>query len=693
MKKAIKICLWLLAFIPLVVDNNVFFPFTSGKSLLLQLSLVLVSILFLINFFYSRAFKVEIIEKAAKYIKHPLVLSVLAFIFIFIISTIFAVDKYAAFWGDLNRAEGLVSLIFFFAFFVFSLLIFEKKDWFLFFKLSLFTGFVVLFREFIEYLGGMSRPESFIGNATFLSGYLLFSITASLIVLNEEKNKFFKYLSIIVIILSLVGIFLAQTRGTILGLGLGVIAVLVYGAIRGRDISYKKINLRKISAGLLCFGVLFVGVFIVTRQNEIWQKIPGLSRVAIIQSDNIEDPSTSIRLSIYKSSLESINPIGNGWRKLLIGWGPENFILADSKYYDAGQYKYETKWYDRAHNKFLDVLVMNGVFGLLAYLSVWFFFFASLRRGRESIFSFIDIGLLFFGTSYLTHLMFVFDDISTYLVFFVTVSFLISITVGNTPDSHKKPPEAIKSRDSGGLSSVAILVVLTLFLGFVFVRNTLPGYLQMRSYFPLVRDSSPEVIEKEIDSILDLSTVAQMNIRKDLLRISNDFYNKDQNENTYRLFKKSLESGEEYVERRPSDFVFLSFLADVYGNKSNILNNPEFINRGEEHFRKILHFAPNRPDITRGLAANLFYQKKYEESFMYFEKTFDLSPELFARDQGVIESVYFIFAKYFYGRKDKEDFVRVAARLRTNNYEDSALLDKILDYLDKTGGWPAVNFK
>src|ERR1035437_8392967 len=180
MNKVIKICLWVLAFIPLVVDNTIFTP--ANGNFFLRLVLVLASILFLIQFFSSQQFRNKITEKIKPVIKNPLVIAISSFIFISIISTIFAVDKYSAFWGNTERVEGLVGLIYFFSFFVSSLLIFEKKDWLWFFKLSLFVSSALLIKEFIEFFSGQGRPNSFIGNPAFLAGYLLFSRFSAIIV-------------------------------------------------------------------------------------------------------------------------------------------------------------------------------------------------------------------------------------------------------------------------------------------------------------------------------------------------------------------------------------------------------------------------------------------------------------------------------------------------------------------------------
>src|SRR3989339_258600 len=158
MNKVLKVCLWALTLTPLIVDKSVFAPYVSGESIFIRGVLVIVSILFIINFFYKKEFREGIVEKVKKIIRNPLFLSISVFIFITMVSAIFAVDKYGAFWGNLERAEGLVGLAFFFSFFVFSLLIFEKKDWLWFFKLSLFTSLILLGKEFTEFFSGIVRP-------------------------------------------------------------------------------------------------------------------------------------------------------------------------------------------------------------------------------------------------------------------------------------------------------------------------------------------------------------------------------------------------------------------------------------------------------------------------------------------------------------------------------------------------------
>ena len=338
MSKVIKVCLWAVPFTPFMVDNFAFFPFNTGENLFARGLITLVSILFLIYFLSERKFRGGVVDKVKIVIRNPLFISVLSFVFIFIISTIFAINKYNAFWGTIERTEGLVGIIYFFSFFIFSLFIFEKKDWMNFFKLGLLIAFVFVFKEIIQSLNGAGRATSFLDNPTFLAGYLLFSIFCSFAVWGEVKNKFWQYFSVCIFILSIIGIFLAQTRGTLVGLVIASVCIFIYAFIKGKDVSLGKFNLRKTSIIILCSIFAFSAIFIATRKSEIWQKIPILGRVAVISGT---DSTTQTRLISDQLSLRAVNPKTNGFKKFLIGWGPENFSLAYGQYFNPKQFDYE----------------------------------------------------------------------------------------------------------------------------------------------------------------------------------------------------------------------------------------------------------------------------------------------------------------------------------------------------------------
>lgn len=687
MTKMIKICLWTLALTPFIVDKFAFFPYSTGENLFARGLLVLVSIFFIIHYFINKIFRDKIIQKIKIAIKNPIVISILAFVLIFIISTIFAIDKYNAFWGTIERGEGLIGLTFFITFFVFSLLLFEKKDWTTFFKLGLLVSFILLIKEFLQFFSGIARPGSFLDNPVFLAGYLIFSIFCSIAVFSEVKNNYWKYFSILILILSIFGIFITGSRGTLVGVAAGFIFVTIYCISKGKKISYGKFNLRK--SAIIVLGIIFIfsSVFISTRKSEIWQKIPGLSRFS---SSAVGDfSSIQTRLLTYKLSLEAANPIQNGMKKFIIGWGPENFGLAYGQYFNPEQFKYEIGWFDRSHNKLLDILIMNGLLGLTAYLFIIFYYFKSILKKKDI--SLVNIGLIFFGTSLFIHLLFVFDQITTSIPFFALLSFIVYLSLYNNQSKEiKKQKEDFRADDSEKVYIGTFFSVLALFLIFVFISNDLIASIQMGKYISLMENGDSKIMLDNIDSVFEPFNQAQMNIRVNFLQDIEKKYDKN-DVSIVKLSDIAFLKAEEYIQKNPFDTRFLFSLSSAYSNKGRDLKSEEFLNKGEYFFKKLLIYTPNKPDVIYGLAVSLFYQKKYDESFSNFERAFDLSANYFTQHGKEIEGAYIFFFKHFFQTRDKENLIKAVKRLKQNNYADSANLDLIIKYIEK-GTWPNINF-
>lgn len=665
-----------MAFIPLIPDNTIFTP--ENSNFFMRTAMVSVSVLFLGYFFYSRKFRDEVSEKTGALIRNPIVISVLSFICIFIISSIFAVDKYVAFWGNIERMEGAVGFVYFFSFFVFSLLVFERKDWVWFFRLSLFTALVLLLKEFFQFFSGAVRPDSLLNNPSFLAAYLLFPMASSIIVFGDTENKFWRIFSVGIFFLAIWGIFLTQTRGTILGMVVGLVAIAVYCVFTGKNIYYKKLNLRKTAVILLIILAMFSGVFVLTRKSEVWQKVPGLARVARITE---EDVTTKTRLLNINLSLNAVNPNQNGLKKLLLGWGPDNFRLAYGKYFNPKQFDYEKAWFDRAHNQALDLLVMAGVLGLLAYLAIYFFLFKVLFRNKE--FSFRNIGLVFFGVAFFAHLLFLFNQITTSIPFFAVLAFSASLaTSGGVVKTENNKKE---------IYTKIFFPLLVLFLVCVFFRNDLPAFAQMKEYGSLREKSYVQDLTIKIDSVFRPFTVAQNKIRRDFLSFTLDNYDPN-NEAVVALAQEAIKESEDYAKRRPLDLQYLSFLGSTYTNQSKKLNDPELLQKGENYLREILDRAPSRSDVRYNLALNLFFQNRYEESLSDFEDIFNNDPGYISEEKDFL-GVYGFFLKHFYEIRDKENLIKVANRLKKNNYAGSAVLDEIIGIINRTNTWPPINFR
>lgn len=620
-------------------------------------------------------------QKIKVFFKNPLFISILSFVLLVGVSTIFAINKYIAFWGNLERGEGLMGIIYSFTFLLFTFLFFEKKDWMNFFKLNIFVSLIVLFKEFYQFfILGLGRPESFFGNPTFLAGYLIFSMIFSVILFGEEKKKFWKYFSVIIFTLSILGVFIAETRGTILGLAVGGFFTLIYGAVKGKNINYKKFNLRKISVLILCLSILFSGIFFFTRENVFWQKVPGLSRIAVI---SLSDSTTSTRLLNQKTSLKSVNPIYNGAKVLLVGYGQDNFGYAYGKYFNPSQFEDEMIWFDKSHNKFLDVLVMNGILGLIAYLSIFVIFFIILLRKKS--FSWTRAGLLFGVVVYLIHLFFVFDHPINYIMLFSLFSFLVYLNIDRFNFIKLKNKEI-------PFLGIILLFLFMILSFFAYIKNDLVAYSQMREFSSLVNTADTRVLLKGIDSVLYPSTVSQQEVIKDLFKITKRSFNQN-DKDIIKLSEIAIEEGDKYHKENPSDFIFMFHLSSDYTFKGNKLKNLDMLKKGESYARELIDFSPNRPDFNYLLAINTFYQKKHDESFKYLEKAFDLSPKYYLKNKEESKILYNFYVKYFFEKKDLDSLKKIFNRIKENNSTESITLGKIIDYIEKNKTWPTVRFE
>ena len=356
--KVLRYLLYSLAFVPLIVTSGTLFPFIFGKVVFVRLIVTLFWVIFAIYIFIEDKGARSFIGKVKKLIRNPLFILTTIFIGLTFVSAIFGVDAYRSFFGDIERGEGFLGIFYFFAFFVAALLVFDKKSWLNFFKLSLITGGIMFIDVVREFAGGMARPQSFTGNPTFLAGYFIFIAFAGLVIFLLDEKRQIRYIAIGMSLVGVIGVFLTQTRGAILGVLFGITLIVIYSAVRGRGHKlFKKINTQKLSIALLVFGVVFLGVFVATRRNPVWQKVPGVNRFATL---SLQDPTLKTRLISAGVSLSAVHP-SNGMKKFLIGWGPENFNVAYNAYYNPEYLKYENLWFDRAHDKIFDVLVMNGI--------------------------------------------------------------------------------------------------------------------------------------------------------------------------------------------------------------------------------------------------------------------------------------------------------------------------------------------
>lgn len=425
MKTLLKWTLFLTGLMPFVYSAGSLFPYIFPKALFFRFLVFIAVVVFVSIATLRKSFVEEMIAKIKSLWKHPVFKWMALLHLSLVITTIFAYDKYMAMFGNIEREEGFLGLFFFYVFFVLITLIFEKRDWLIFFAVNLFTGGILFLVEINQYFGGMQRPGSLTDNPIFLANYYLFTIFGALViwkVSHAKKNMLAMIVSMFSVIISILGLFITETRGTILGAFAGIMAVLLYFGFYGKNIHITpKISARKFTTILVAIFIFFTGIFIFTRHSSFWVSVPGLNRIAQIST---KDATTEARLTNASIVFHAVNPSESNLTRGLFGWGWDNYVYAWQKFYNPVLYGYDQSLFDRAHNKLLDMLLMSGIVGLFTYLLAWFFFLKKAWM-KEKKFDFVMALFIFWGVAYFLQNLTVFDTLVTYLTFYAMFAYLV----------------------------------------------------------------------------------------------------------------------------------------------------------------------------------------------------------------------------------------------------------------------------
>lgn len=695
---------------------------------MIRIFIALASLLFTVHLFAKEEFRSEMHGKLKRLIKNPLFISVTAFMAIMAVGSYFAVNPFRAFFGDVERGEGLLGWLYFYGFFIYSLFVFEKKDWAMFFKLNLITGGILFTKELVEYTGPGSRPGSFTGNPEFLAGYFLFTTFASLIAYyyaSKHKEPIWKVFSIAMVPVSLIGLLMTSTRGALFGLVVGLALSIVYGFFHGKDVHVRsKISLRFVSMWFLIAMVVIGGGFFVTKSNPLWQKIPGFARVSQF---SFSGQTVQTRLISAGVSVKSIEPSSNGWERTLLGWGQENFSVAYNAHYNPLYYHLEHTWFDRAHNKIMDVSVMQGILGLIAYLAIWasIAWFVFRKKG----FSADMMAILLFAGMFFVNLVFLFDQISTIIPLFAFFGFVAYITTQEEDAtlSHQPAKKRGSSEEIAPKEYIAYGAAIgtTLFFLWGLIMWTVVPYSQMSTYLGAFADKDVALIAQHPDDVFEPYTFAQQDIRMHFLNIITANYGSNPQVNT--LFDLAVAKMTDLVQQEPSNARALLMLAGAYDKKGKTNNDAASLKKAEEYYTQALVLAPNRQDLIYPYALNLAGQGRIQDGIKLLRQSIavdPLSPEThfylglllnvagsqnykealgeleiamqsptFANATDAnIKNAYQAFTRIAYQNRDKESFVTATTRLKAIAPEQAQMFQRVIDLVNK-GQWPPINFQ
>ncbi|MCB9155686.1 MAG: O-antigen ligase family protein [Caldilineaceae bacterium] len=340
----------------------------------------------------------------------PLVLLAIAYT----LSTFFSVARFVSWWGSYQRLQGTYTYL---SYVIIALLtaghlrtpdqIRRLQHTFILVSLPIAIYGVIQHydKDPLPWGGDVTtRVAANAGNAIFLAAYLLmavfftmeriYSSFAHLLGAYSEQTgedaeqsnvqdmpaAFAGGAYMFVLMVQLLAIFWTQSRGPILGILLGIylMGLLLFSSLRPRG--YRVLTMSWVGLGL--GGVIFLILLNTTAVGNAVRTIPSLSRLSTIL--DLESGTAIVRVLIWDGASRMVAPHApiiypdgsedavNAIRPL-VGYGPEAMWVAYNPFYppDLAHYERRNASPDRSHNETWDSLVITGILGFIAYMSLF----------------------------------------------------------------------------------------------------------------------------------------------------------------------------------------------------------------------------------------------------------------------------------------------------------------------------------
>lgn len=403
--------LFIVPFVPFVVASSLFFPFITGKAFLFRVIVEIILAAYLVLILRDESYRPKFSWIFG---------SLAAFLAVMGVADIFGENPFKSFWSNFERMEGYITLLHFGAYFLVMSSVFKTQElWNRLLATSVFASAIMAVYSFFQLAGkiainqGGVRVDGTLGNASYLAVYMVFHLFFAAILFVRLKGKWQRVLLALSALANLVVLYATATRGAILGFIGGLFITFIYLLFK----SNKGDQIRKIAAiGLFVMAAL-VGLFIGVKDTSLVQNSPVLSRFATLSFSEIKNQG---RYYVWPIAVKGFI------EKPVLGWGQEGFNFVFNKYYDPRMYTQEA-WFDRAHSTPLDWLIAGGLLGLLAYLSVIFFLFYYIFRIKDDSISKEEKALMLgLVAAYVFNNLFVFDQTSSYILFFTVLAYVHS---------------------------------------------------------------------------------------------------------------------------------------------------------------------------------------------------------------------------------------------------------------------------
>jgi O-antigen ligase len=650
-KKIVWGCLVIIPFIALHVADGgkldvlswfgvsqLFFPFISGKNLIFRFLVEIAFAGWAVLALYDSSYRVNIR-------KSPIMIAYSLFMIVLLLADVFGVDRERSMWSNFERMEGFVGHIHFFAyFFVLTVMVRTLSDWRKLWKVFVGADVLILLHATGQFLGAPGLPfsthfpqaaawfsshfaihmsanrlDATIGNSAYFAVFCLMYVFILGLLWSQSDQPKKKWWYPALIALNVIGVLYSGTRGTMIGLAAGAFVTL--GIMAWRE----KGKMRKTFAAAVVIFLVLVSSIFIFKNTPLIKSSTVLSRIASISPNDITGAS---RLSIWKISYEAWleNPI--------LGYGQDNFSYIFARKFLPNRMCNLEPWYDRSHDVFFDWLVAAGALGLLTYLSLYgvTLWFMWKKRGHDMPLSekAILTGMI---AGYFVHNIFVFDNLTSYILFFTLLAYITVRTREELP-SHGHP---LFDKDQMNLLIIPVIgIALLVSQYYLNYRPLLVNQLVIRAMsFSQYANTMPfaDAVKIESNAFTDaiaMDTLGSVEAREQYLQMATrmvqikipDNLPQGEKQAAVQVLNDFLQTA-----RKDVDTSFPRYKEDVrmlslYGMFFNGVGDPV---NAEKALTLARTYAPNKQLIAFDLVRSYLLQKKYAEAYALARETYDLS--------------------------------------------------------------------
>ncbi len=449
---------------PLVFYPSLANAFQLPKIICFKILILLTLFCFITGLLIAPKEKLKSINQLLFGLNHINLLVIVANLFFLIIflAHLFSAHFHLSWTGLMSRQMGAETYLYFFVFFWLVILsISDLREILFIFKIISFTVFLVSGYGLLQVLGldpinwienTKVRVISSFGQPNFFAGWLLLTLPLVFYLSFSAKKRLWRLVYFFIFALGVVNIFLTYSLSAWLGLAAGIFVSFLFCQ---RALFRRKNIILFLSAIIIVGGLMLY--FNGQQKQFLEQKISSLTGLG-------PESTLVVRFNLWQAAKQAF------FKKIIWGYGPDVQGEALFPYYQKNWALFSqiNVQPTRAHNIFLDILLISGVAGLSVYLFLLLLVFVILRRniqtGKNKERSLIFLIAL---VSYFVFLFFNFSTISTELYFWLYLAVIILISKTNTNSNRQNILADTKQPKKNFLSLgiIVLILVLAMFLG------------------------------------------------------------------------------------------------------------------------------------------------------------------------------------------------------------------------------------